>query len=73
MAKRKRFETDFFVNRLDADEFVSFIIQDFFYKEGFTYMEYKDEYVCKKEMVGQPSLILLKSTTQTDMSILKHG
>jgi len=26
MAKRKRFETDFFVNRPDADEFVSFII-----------------------------------------------
>jgi len=26
MAKRKRFETDFFVNRPDADEFISFII-----------------------------------------------
>ncbi|NLP25733.1 MAG: hypothetical protein GX365_00070, partial [Clostridiales bacterium] len=43
MAKRKRFETDFIINQ--PDEFVRFIVQDFFSKEGFTYTEYKGEYV----------------------------
>ncbi len=46
MAKRKRFETDFAINQ--PDEFVKFIVQDFFSKEGFTYIEYNGEYVWKK-------------------------
>lgn len=46
MAKRKRFETDFIINQ--PDEFVRFIVQDFFSKEGFTYTEYKGEYVWRK-------------------------
>lgn len=46
MAKRKRFETDFIINQ--PNEFVRFIVQDFFDKEGFTYTEYKGEYVWKK-------------------------
>ena len=46
MAKRKRFETDFVINQ--PNEFVKFIVQDFFSKEGFTYTEYNGEYVWKK-------------------------
>lgn len=46
MAKRKRFETDFIINQ--PDEFVKFIVQDFFSKEGFIYTEYKGEYVWRK-------------------------
>ena len=46
MAKRKRFETDFIINQ--PDEFVRFIVQDFFSKEGFIYTEYKGEYVWRK-------------------------
>ena len=45
MAKRKRFE-NFAINQ--PDEFVRFILQDFFSKEGFTYKEVKGEYLWEK-------------------------
>lgn len=46
MSKRKRFVTDFVINQ--PDEFVKFILEDFFSKEDFKYTEFKGEYVWKK-------------------------
>lgn len=43
-----RFMADFVVNRADADQFIQFVAQDFFQKEGFKYVNFKGEQVWKK-------------------------
>lgn len=57
-----RFMADFYVNRPDADQFIAFVSQDFFGKEGYQYVNFKGENVWKKGVgaLAAPQFIKLE-------------
>ena len=57
-----RFMADFYVDRPDADQFIAFVSQDFFGKEGYQYVNFKGENVWKKGVgaLAAPQFIKLE-------------